>query len=297
MYKKMIVLFLVAMSFAMLQRAAMAEFDPGQFAQNFNSFQSGGNTYAPSFILRGSGPAFNVTDVSAYGFHLNIGAYSSNRAGYVDPNRVGVFPNDVGIFTDWRGLQRYYYADDLYFSSFVLGSAPPTLISYTGRLSYDNGATRTSNGTAINLGIFYLYARYATNTFGPLSAADINEFNTAIQLLLSGSIPPTQWETNQFLSHLVAELGSGSVWRMEYDLNTEYPFLWYEPFKDYAVFVMNLTQSGPSGEYSVGDVLYLVKRDDVGGTSGVPEPASLLAWSAIGLGLFGAAHRRRKQIA
>ena len=294
MYKKMIVLVLVAMSFAMLQTAAWADFNPGEFARNFNSFVGNtGLTYQPSFIVRGSGPAYDVTDVSAYGYNLNIGAYSPNRAGYVDPNRVGSFPVDVGTYTTLDGSEGYYFADDLYFSSFALGGlTPPERFESVGQLSYDNGATRTSHGTAINLGIVYLYTKYATNVLGTLNATEVAELNTAMQLLLSGDITQDQWENNRFLSHLVTELGVGDVWRTPYNLNQTYPN-WLD--NNYAVYVMNLTQFAGPVEYSVGDVLYLVRRDGVGG-SDVPEPATLLAWAAMGLGLFGTVRRRRERM-
>jgi len=306
MYKKLIVVFLVAMSFATMRSAAFADFDAGQFASNFNLFvNTGGSPRTPLFYMRESGPVFQATDVSDYGFNLNVGAYSPHLAGMVDPALYADYGPDiiVGTFTSQSGSTWYYYNDDLYFSSFALGSTSWLPYETVGQLNYSNGATRTSNGTAINLGTAYLYAKYATGAMGTLNTAAINELNTAFQVLLSGNIT-AQWTTNPFLGLLLDE--SGGViedWLIQYDLNFS-SNSWLD--NNYAVYVMNLTQfvldwSGGGSEPemrwdSVGDVLYLVRRDN-GGTSAVPEPTTLFAWSVIGFGLLGAARHRKRQTA
>jgi hypothetical protein len=303
MYKKTVGLFVTAMIFAVLQNAAWAAFDAELFVQNFNTFRNAsGAAYRPAFILRGSGPVYSVTDVSADIFNLNIDAYSPNRAGYVDPRLANQFPNDVGMFTTLMGGTGFYFADDLYFSSFALGALnTQPLYECIGQLSYNGGATKTSDGKAINLGIVYLYTQYATGTLYGYNDSKAATLNDAFQLLLSGNITTQQWEGNEFLSHLATELGHPSVWLTEYNLNTPYPS-WVD--NGYAVYVMNLTQlvldwssggSEPEIRWdSVGDMLYLVKRD--GGTSDVPEPATLFAWSVLGLGLYGAARHRKKRM-
>ncbi len=272
------------LSLAVIQGIALADFNAGDFARNFNSFNYGGNTYTPGFIMRGAGPVLKVTDVSANGFNLDINAYSSSLAGQVDPMRAGY---DVGAFTTRMGSSGFFYGDDLYFSSFALTSTPATLTEYVGKLSYDGGATRATNGKAINLGIAYLYTKYATGALSNYDYANNStaaELQSALQLLLNGGITSEQWATNRFLGHLVGETGNAGIWTTQYDLNnTSYPWL----DGTYAVYVMNLNGSG-----SQGDVLYLVKRG--GGSSDVPEPATLISWTVLGLGLFGAARRRRK---
>jgi len=308
MDKRIIVLFLGVMSFAMLRNAVLADFDAGQFAQNFNSYQFGGSTYTPLFYMRGSEPVFKVTDISSYGFNLNIGAYSPNFAGMVDPESYATYGPHViaGSLTNpYSGRTWDYLNDDLYFSSFALGLTSWLPYECVGTLDYHNGTTRTSDGTAINLGIVYLYTKYATGTpYGSVNAdnATVAELNLALQLLLSENTTTAQWEANPFLSHLFEQSGDTSVWLTPYDLNIN-----NSPWLDnnYVVYVLNLTQfvldwsgggSGPEMRWdSVGDVLYLVQRDD-GGTSGVPEPATVISWAAIGLGLFGAARYRKRRI-
>jgi hypothetical protein len=295
MYKKTVGLFVTAMIFAVLHNAAWAEFVAEQFAESFNTFRNAsGVAYQPAVILRGSGPVYSVTDVSADIFNLNIDAYSPNRAGYVDPIRANdQFPIDVGQFTTLMGETGHYFADDLYFSSFALGALnTQPLYECVGQLSYDGGKTRTSDGKAINLGIVYLYTKYATGTLYGYNDSKAAKLNEAFRLLLNSNEITTEWTTNEFLNHLVTEPGSPSTWLTEYNLNTTYPS-WVD--NGYAVYVMNLTQIGDYGAVvSVGDMLYLVKRD--GGTSDVPEPATLFAWSVLGLGLFGAARHRKKRM-
>ena len=280
------------MSFAALRSTALADFDAYLLAQNFGT---------QNFIVSGSGPPQQVIYVDSGNFSSSIGAYDSRVAGMVDPSH----PWDIGVFYTMGGsgytLGGTLYGDDIYFSSFALNPVTAQNYEYFGSLNYDNGATRTSDGKAINLGIVYLYTEYVTYGLhgydydNHSTAAALNE---AFQLLLSGSITAAQWQNNPFLSHLVTEPGGAWVWLTEYNLNETYPS-WVD--NNYAVYVMNLSQIdyGRLPELypliptlPTGDVLYLVKRDD-GGSSDVPEPATLLAWSAIGLGLI-AVRRRRK---
>ena len=298
MYKKTIALFLVVMAFALFQKVTIAEFNSGQFAASFGQ---------ESVILLpgGSGEVKKVI-MSLYHYPVEpslLDAYAPSTTGEIDPSR----PWDIGMFHSMgaSGYVRdaYYYGDDIYFSSFVLTSTPSYLYEYRATLSYDNGATRTSGGTAINLGVAYLYSRYAT---GDLSIYDYTnnstaaEFNEALQFLLGNGSSGTTWTSNRFLNHLVTESGNSSVWLQQYDLNTTYP-AWVD--NDYAVYVMNLSQIDydrlpelypPIPYLPVGDVLYLVRRDSIGG---VPEPATVFLWTCMSVGLFGAARHRRKRMA
>jgi len=290
-------MFFVVMSFAMLRNAALADFNAGQFAQNFGS---------QSFIVSGADPAQQVIYVGAGNFSSSVGAYNPIVAGMIDPSRPG---DDIGRFNSMGGSGYVLgggtiYGDDTFFSSFALNPVSAQNYEYFGRLNYDIGATRTSNGSAINLGIVYLYTKFATNSlygYDYTNHSNAGTLNEAFQLLLSGSITNAQWQNNQFLSHLVTELGGPTVWLMQYDLNeTNYPGLG----NNYAVYVMNLSQIDYDrlpGSYPLihhlptGDMLFLVGRDS-GSTSDVPEPATLFAWSVIGLGLFGASRYRKRRI-
>ena len=301
MYKRMIVLLFVVVSSAMLRNAVLADFNAGQFAENFNSFViPSGQSRTPLFYMGGSGPVFNITDVSDYGFNLNIGAYSPNTAGILDPVS---YAHDgphipVGNFYSHNGGEWLLLNDDLYFSSFALGTTSWLPYECVGTLDYHNGTTRTSDHTAINLGIAYLYAKYATESLPGYDHANHStaaELSAALQLLLSGNITAEQWENNSFLGHLIREAGE-EVWLRQYNLNDN-----YDPWLDnYAVYVLNLSQfiidwSGGGSEPemrwdAVADVLYLVQRGN-----DVPEPATLISWAVIGLGLFGAARHRKRR--
>ena len=309
MNKKIIALLTATIFLVMLQTAARAEFSAEQFAQSFNTFQFGTNTYVPNFIVRGNGPNVNVIDVSARGFSLNVDAYSPSSprlAGMVDPSRPG---EDVGQFNAMEPAGYVpggkYYGDDIYFSSFALNWDGLESYQYNGKLDYDNGATRTSAGTAINLGVVYLYTQYSTGKlYGYDYANNSNaaELNEAFQFLMGNGNGVTTWTNNRFLEHLVTETGGPGVWTTPYNLNTVYP-AWVD--NNYAVYVINLSQIDyerlpelyPTIPYMpVGDMLYLVRRDggDIDDPNPVPEPATLIIWSVIGVGLLGTTRRKKR---
>ena len=292
MRRKFISIIVATMALAMFQKATFADFNAEEFARNFNESVA---------ILPGSNEARRV--MSLYHWPVEwrlLDAYAPSTSGEVDPSR----PWDIGTFyymsSSGYDPGAFYYGDDIYFSSFVLNSAPSTLYEYRATLSYDNGATRTSDGRAINLGIVYLYTQYATGVYGVLDDYRASEFNRALQLLLTGTFS-SEWFDNWYLSVMI-EMSLPFYWLIEYDLNyTSYP-TWID--NDYAVYVMNLSQIDydrlpelypPIPYLPVGDVLYLVRRDNGGGSDGVPEPATLLLWTGIGLGMVGAARYRKRR--
>lgn len=299
MNKKIIGLLSATIVFVMLQTSARADFNPAQFAQNFNTFN--GN-YHPGFIAQGTGPAINVIDVSARGFDLNLSGYASDRAGMVDPSR----PWDIGMFRTLMGGTGYYFGNDLYFSSFSLTSTLPQNQEFRGSLSYDNGLTRLSDGTPVTIGLAYLYTKYATGAYNNWNDALMAELYEAMRFLAGRGSSETTWFSNGVLSSMITETALPGLWMTSYNLNTEYP-AWVD--NNYAIYAMNLEQSqlvfDANGNASTvwtsaGDVLYLVRRDGGGTDPGtepgtVPEPGTLLAWSIIGLGMFGAARLRKKR--
>ena len=295
MNKKLSALVTTSVVIILLQNAVLADFNAGQFAQNFGT---------QNFIVRGSSPQQQVIYVDSGNFSSSIGAYDSRVAGMVDPNRPGY---DVGMFYTMAGsgyaYDGYYFGDDIYFSSFALNPVTAQIHEYHGRLDYSNGATRTSDGNAINLGVVYLYTKYATGTlygYNYATHSTAAELNEALQFLMYGG-NSALWTANRFLSHLVTELGTSGIWLEQYNLNETYP-AWVD--NGYAVYVMNLSQIDydrlpelfpPIPYLPTGDMLYLVSRGN-GGTSDVPEPATLISWAVIGLGLFGAARHRKRRI-
>ena len=297
MNKKLMMLATASVVLILLQNAALADFDAGQFAHNFGT---------QHFTVRGPGPPQQVIYVDSGNFSSSIGAYDSRVAGMVDPDHPWWFigPEIDGFYviggSGYSSVKEgTIFFDDIYFSSFALNPVTAQNYQYFGKLDYSNGATRTSDGNAINLGIVYLYTEYATYGLhgydydNHSTAAALNE---AFQLLLSGSITTAQWQNNPFLRHLVTESGDSSVWLTQYNLNETYPN-WVD--NNYAVYVMNLSQIDYDRlpelyplipTLPTGDVLYLVSRN-----SGVPEPATFISWAVIGLGLFGTARHRKRR--
>jgi hypothetical protein len=326
MYKKIVSLFVTAMIFAVLQNAAWAEFDVQQYARDFyksslfiretnrGETTEWGIGYI-SWYFDGTSPERHIVDLREHYTHTGAyDAYSPNLAGHLVP-----WPVDMnGSYYDSMSAPNPgYYAylgNDHYFSSFILGTAPTGEVC-NGRLSYENGATKTSDGKAVNLGIVYLYTKFATQTLSEYDYGNniieganndtAKEMNAAFQLLLSDDVTFDKWMSNRFLRQLSIDQDNYVIWLEQYDLNkTDYSLV----DNNYAVYVLNLTQwkyDWDSFDYeqgtipdiithSVGDMLYLVKRD--GGTSDVPEPATLFAWSVLGLGLYGAARHRKKRM-
>ena len=306
MNKKIIGLLSATMVVFLSQTAAWADFNPGQYAEDFS--RNGLIPYGSNTSGR-----IRIIDIwQHYDASNNYDAYAPSTFGYLDPNWERYSEYDMGLFVPmwFNDSSGTFWRNDYYFSTFSLTSNIPTGGYYEtrGTLSYDNGATRTSDGTAINLGVVYLYTQYATGKlygYDYVNNSNAAELNEAFQFLMGNGSSDTTWTSNRFLDHLVTEPGSSGTWLMPYDLTTEYP-AWVD--NNYAVYVMNLErprfvfdpdnmQAPPTTVWdSIADVLYLVQRDSVAAVvDPVPEPATLLLWSAIGLGMFEATRFRKKR--
>lgn len=317
MSKKLFFLLTVSLVFFMSQKITLADFNADTFARG----------YSGTLIVEQSGsPAHRIIDYNQhYTNSDSYDAYTSETSGLLRPEYSSPPYYDavrvVGMFVTLTNEGGMLWSDDFYFRSFLITPTPsPIYMSHRldtldptatyeafTKLSYDNGATRTSDGTAINLGIVYLYTQYALGTLYGYDYANNStaaELDEALQFLLGKGGSGTSWTSNQFLEHLVTESGNPGVWLTQYDLNATYPS-WVD--NDYAVYVMNLTRYDFSGfldpDYhpdsiplgaAAGDILYLVKRDNTP-SSTVPEPASLIPLTFLGMGIFAAARHRKKR--
>ncbi len=172
-----------------------------------------------------------------------------------------------------------------YFTTFCVEPTVSITNPAMGKLNYNasNGETRNSSGVALTFGAAYLYKQYATGAISVTSATS-GAFTAALQVLM-GTQTLTNWLGNTFLSGLQAANSDKSYWTKIYDTRKE-----YSEIGQYSVFVMQVTNVNGGGDYQ--DFLYIAKTS--GGSSVVPEPASILLWSLGGLGLAGSWARKRR---
>jgi len=185
-----------------------------------------------------------------------------------------------------------------------------------GILNYNNNMTQTQGGKvrALTLGAAYLYMKFADGslfgyqyTYSTARADSAVLLQDAIWYLLdlkeSMVNQSTNMTNNIFLQQLTAEklLTAGDSqlkWTDIYDPASNYGGL----MEDAKVFVMqNSFENSPSGgEMGIRsggsvemrqDVMYVVRT---GGSSDVPEPASILLWTLGSLGAAGMAYRKRR---
>ena len=173
-----------------------------------------------------------------------------------------------------------------WFETFCVEPTGPTTTAMIGKLNYAGGATKNSNGVALNLGAAYLYKMYATGTlsgFNYSGTSTDGTLATAIRILL-GFNTLSNWTTNTFLNVLMQENTDKAYWQGAYD-----PSKVYNEIGDYSVFIMQVTyaSNGTNGQ----DFLYLAKHEP---STDVPEPASILLWSLGGLGIAGSWARKRR---
>ncbi|MDR1491798.1 MAG: PEP-CTERM sorting domain-containing protein [Planctomycetaceae bacterium] len=278
----------------------LADFDAEQYARTFGSY----NLFLRTSTSNNGDPSTNLVQVvSPTGWRTLIGGqdtldtYNTEKrtVGLLDPMRAP-YGYDIGMYGNISGEGCYFFADDYYFSSFVLNSSPHHQ-EMRGTLNYSDGLTKTSDGKALNVGIAYLYMKYATGTLGGYDyASDSNAhaLNDAFQMLLNNDL--SGGYENEFLRDMILNASDPSTWLTPYNVNDVYPYI-----GDYAVYVMNLYEFIVLPEYEYygyvptgGDILYLARRiDNVGGAE-TPEPATLLFWSLGGLTLCGVAWRRKR---
>ena len=183
----------------------------------------------------------------------------------------------------------------------------PELISNTSeplqsQLNYNSNQTITFNGTALTLGVAYLYKEFAAgNLTGYNYDYGTNRVTSAV--LLQDAIwhlmglqgqdridfmadPSTDWNNNNFLSYL----------------KNTYPTIdWleiYDPANNYnglmgstKVFVMNVSGGDDDPWWKEGASV----RQDVLYVTNVCEPATILLWTFGSLGAAGVFHRKRRK--
>ena len=244
--------------------AVFAELTPQQIVNQFNSlngpngwsFSSGSNTER---YFASSNAAF-TPDLSAYHAYARGTLANSFRTFCVEPN-----------------------------SSSVAGSGAAKL-NFT-----DGNSTRVSiDNKAVSVGAAFLYQQFATASFTTSlydytnvsqRSSDYSSLLTTLRALMTpqGAL---NWTTNKYLDYLLSLNDSKEYWTGVYN-----PGERYREIGDYAIFVMNISNSSGTGEYQ--DFLYIARADYGNSSTDAPEPATLLLW-AMGAGAFGLGYRRRQ---
>jgi hypothetical protein len=155
------------------------------------------------------------------------------------------------------------------------------------RLSYNGvtGETKNASGVALSVGGALLYQQYATGELP--NAGTLSTLATAIRALNSAtSITSITWTTGYY-AYLLTINDDRNFWIGNYNVNQ-----YYEEIGNYAVFIMNIwTTTGGVAQ----DHLYVARVDyGGGGSSDVPEPATLLLWTLGGVGALGANRWRKR---
>jgi len=197
-------------------------------------------------------------------------------------------------------LSAYYaYAHGTLANSFrtfcVEPNSPSIASSGTAKLNFTDGnSTRVSiDNKAVSIGTAFLYKQFATASFAPSlydytnasqRSSDYSSLLTTLRALMSpqGSL---DWTTNKYLRYLLSLNDSREYWTSIYNPGDR-----YTEIGDYAIFVMNISNSSGTGEYQ--DFLYIAKAQYP--NNGVPEPATLLLWT-LGAGTLGFGYRRRRR--
>jgi hypothetical protein len=297
--KLLILLAISALSLGGL-KTALADFNAELYARMFGSY----NLFLRTSTSNNRDPSTNLVQVvSPTGWRTLIGGqdtldtYNTEKrtVGFLDPMRAPM-GYDIGMYGNIMGEGCYFFADDYYFSSFVLNSSPHHQ-EMRGTLNYSDGLTKTLDGKAINIGIAYLYTKYATGTldgYDYVNNSNVYALNDAFQMLLNNDL--SRGYENDFLRDMISNVSDPSTWLMQYNVNDVYSCI-----GDYVVYVMNLYEFivVPEDEYygyvpTGGDILYLARRTDNTGGAETPEPATLLFWSLGGLTLFGIAWRQKR---
>ncbi|MCL2623306.1 MAG: PEP-CTERM sorting domain-containing protein [Planctomycetaceae bacterium] len=266
----------------------LAEFDPQQFAAQFNG--SDGK-----------------------GWQWNIAGYKTNNSSSYNEYYIG-----GGNLPDLRAYSDNTKTSDRFYTFCAEPNVKLVAVNTSGyaKLNYQDGRTKNSDGMALNLGAAWLYTQYATGQLsgfdytGSKHASDVNDLGRAITLMMGG-INGTL-TTQQITNNIINNNGStgeknkylellrtsndytASEWASDYIVSAD-----YKGIGDYAVFVMNMTEYNGR---NLQDYLYVVCKDhgdggdDGGGCNDVPEPATFLLWTLSGIGLAGASWVKKRRL-
>ena len=186
------------------------------------------------------------------------------------------------------------------FYSFCANGAIGATASGNAKLSYDSatGLSKNANGGVLTVGAAYLYSQYATGQLagfdyaslpqtGTRGASDAPLLASALGTLMTGNVTSitNAASSNKYLAAML-QYRTADYWATAYNLNQR-----YDEIGDYAVFIMNITNS--SGQ-STQDFFYVAKANLGGGGDQVPEPATLLLWSLGSVGVAGVGYCRKR---
>ena len=209
------------------------------------------------------------------------------------PNRGAFAVNSTGFYGTQAGTNLFY--------SFCVNQNINTVATAgTATLNYNaaTGVTQNASGQALTVGAAWLFQQYATGYLAGFSynnmvgagtrfSRDTNLLQSAINLLMSGG--DIIGSTNTFVQAMLQANSSASYWLGTYNVNQR-----YNEIGDHAIFVMNIRNNGGVANQ---DHLYIVQANyGGGGSSDVPEPASLLLWTLGGLGLAYTSRARNRRL-
>jgi len=155
-----------------------------------------------------------------------------------------------------------------------------------GTLDYaDNKTTTRADGNSLNLGIAYLYAKYATGELVGYDYANPHESAYDLQGFIDKMITNTAtystFTSSEFGRLLLSVNGDINHWLETYDPGRIYSEIGY-----YSVFVINAV-SGAYGQNDVQDFLYVAIS--------TPEPMTLALWGLLSTGTLGFSCIRRRK--
>ena len=217
-------------------------------------------------------------------------------------NNSGIVPNRAAFAVSSAGFVGTQTGTHTFYSFCVNQNITTAATAGTATLNYNaaTGVTRNASDQALTVGAAWLFQQYATGSLAGFSYnlalgtrnSDASLLQSAIYLLMNAgtTVATLNASTNTFVQAMLrANDTDTSYWLNTYNVNQR-----YNEIGDHAIFVMNIRNNiGVANQ----DHLYIVQATyGGGGSSDVPEPASLLLWTLGGLGLAYTSRARNRRL-